>query len=172
MFSSTPFGSFVRTKSPRVSPALFAGFMMLLASINPGDSGCLAGVEGASGVGVSGISSWALFAMPSLNFVEATSSFGAVGASRACVGVVSCTGLAPAALFVDGDGACIDAEDISWLDCVSRPKHHVKPTIEIVAAASKNQESFAFRIFFLSGASSFVDLAAMNSCSPDGCGGE
>ena len=155
-----------------MSPVLFAGFMMLSASFNPGDSGCLAGVEGDSGVGVRGTTSCALFAMPSLNPIAATSSFGAAGASRACVGVVSGTGLAPASLSVDKDGSLSDAEGVSCLECVSRPRRHAKPTIEIVAAASKNQESFAFRSFFLSGASSFVDLAARNPCFPDGCGSE
>ena len=152
-----------------MSPVLFAGFMMLSASFNPGDSGCLAGVEGESGVGVRGTTSCAVFAMPSVNPIAATSSFGAAGASRACVGAMSGTGLAPASLSVDKDDSLIDAEGVSWLECASRPKRHAKPMIEIVAAASKNQESFAFRIFFLSGSSSFVDLATMNSCSPEGC---
>ena len=155
-----------------MSPASLADFMMLSASFNPGDSDCLAGVEDESGVGVRGTSSCALFAMPSLDPIVATSSCGAAGASRACIGGVSGTGLARPSLAVDKDGSLVDAEGISWLECVSRPKRHAKPTIEMVAAASKNQESFALRIFFLPGASSFVDLATMNSCLPGGCRAE
>ena len=172
VFRSMPFGSFVRTKSPRASPALLAGFMMLSASFSPVNSGSLGAVEGASGAGVRGTSSCAFFAIAPLNSVETASSFGATGASRACVEVVSCTGLAPGALSVDEDGSCMGAKEVSRLECVSPPKRHVSPAIEIVAAASKNQESFAFGIFFLSGASAFVDAAAINSRSPDGCGGE